>query len=158
MAAKKANPGFKFIIASLKKNKKATYKDISAAAAKKKLKLFPVMFGRAQAMLGIVKQSKRGAGKVARRKAQKAKAARIGRRGPGRPRKASGPSIHGRFDELGHLVRVVGEAVHAQLNDVRTGFRGTRGGGDRLLGGVNHDGDAEECHRPERVAGGAARV
>ena len=100
MAAKKANPGFKFIIASLKKNKKATYKDISAAAAKKKLKLFPVMFGRAQAMLGIVKQSKRGAGKVARRKAQKAKAARIGRRGPGRPRKDGGPSIHGRLDEI----------------------------------------------------------
>jgi hypothetical protein len=60
MAAKKATTGFEFIIASLKKNKKASYKDIAAAAAAKKMKLFPVMFGRAQAMLGIVSSSKRG--------------------------------------------------------------------------------------------------
>ena len=66
MAAKKTSPGFDFIVAALKKNPKATYKDIAAAAAKKKLKVFPVMFGRAQAMLGIVKQAARGKGKVAK--------------------------------------------------------------------------------------------
>lgn len=71
MAAKKANPGFEFILASLKKNPKATYKEIAAAAAKKKLKVFPIMFGRAQAMLGIVKQAPRGKGKVAKAKASK---------------------------------------------------------------------------------------
>ena len=60
MAAKKTSPGFDFIVAALKKNPKAAYKDIAAAAAKKKLKVFPVMFGRAQAMLGIVKQAARG--------------------------------------------------------------------------------------------------
>ena len=42
------------------------------------------MFGRAQAMLGIVKQAKRGQGKAAKRKAAKASGVR---RGPGRPRK-----------------------------------------------------------------------
>jgi len=86
MAAKKKSPGFEFIIAALKKNRKAAYQDISAAAAKKKLKVFPVMFGRAQTMLGIVKAAKRGSGKVAKAKAQKARAA-AGKRGPGRPRK-----------------------------------------------------------------------
>ena len=45
MAAKKTSPGFDFIVAALKKNPKAAYKDIAAAAAKKKLKVFPVMFG-----------------------------------------------------------------------------------------------------------------
>ena len=32
MAAKKTSPGFDFIVAALKKNPKATYKDIAAAA------------------------------------------------------------------------------------------------------------------------------
>ena len=95
MAAKKAKPGFEFIIASLNKNKKASYKDIAAAAAAKKLKVFPVMFGRAQAMLGIIKQAKRGKGKRARVKADVVRvkvviprpAVVVGKRGPGRPRK-----------------------------------------------------------------------
>ena len=86
MAAKKANPGFDFIIAALKKDPKATYKDIAAAAAKKKLKVFPIMFGRAQAMLGIVKQAKRGKGKAAKAKAKAVKATPA-KRGPGRPKK-----------------------------------------------------------------------
>ena len=93
MAAKKTSPGFDFIVAALKKNPKAAYKDIAAAAAKKKLKVFPVMFGRAQAMLGIVKQAARGKGKVAKAKA-KAKAqagAGVVKRGPGRPRKNATP-------------------------------------------------------------------
>lgn len=86
MAAKKKSPGFEFIITALKKNRKANYQDISAAAAQKKLKVFPVMFGRAQMILGIVKAAKRGTGKVAKAKAQKARVA-AGKRGPGRPRK-----------------------------------------------------------------------
>ena len=94
MAAKKTSPGFDFIVAALKKNPKATYKDIAAAAAKKKLKVFPVMFGRAQAMLGIVKQAARGKGKVAKAKAKaKARAsAGLVKRGPGRPRKNASPA------------------------------------------------------------------
>ena len=92
MAAKKTNPGFDFIVAALKKNPKATYKDIAAAAAKKKLKVFPIMFGRAQAMLGIVKQAKRGKGKAA--KATPAK------RGPGRPRKNAAPALDGSIESI----------------------------------------------------------
>lgn len=111
MAAKKANPGFEFIVAALKKNPKATYKDIAAAAAKKKMKLFPVMFGRAQAMLGIVKQAARGKGKAAKAKAKakaqaEAKASRAtvlstpAKRGPGRPRKNAAPTFDGSLEGI----------------------------------------------------------
>ena len=106
MAAKKANPGFDFIVSALKKNPKATYQDINKAAGKKKLKLYPVMFGRAQAMLGIVKQSARGKGKAAKAKAKaKAKAA-AGmsafpvKRGPGRPRKNPLPLLDGSLEGI----------------------------------------------------------
>ena len=87
MAAKKSNPAMDFIVESLKSNRGAKYSDIAEAAAKKKLKVYPIMFGRAQALLGIVKQAPRGQGKAAR-----AKAARAGvapRRGPGRPPKSA---------------------------------------------------------------------
>ena len=99
MAAKKTNPGFDFIVAALKKNPKATYKDIAAAAAKKKLKVFPIMFGRAQAMLGIVKQAKRGKGKAAKAKAKAVKATPA-KRGPGRPRKNAAPVLDGSLESI----------------------------------------------------------
>ena len=73
-----------FLVDQLSKNTKAVYADIKAKADARKLKLFPIMFGRAQALLGIVKSAKRGTGKFA--KASAAKAA--GKAGP----KASGSS------------------------------------------------------------------
>ena len=85
-AAKKTNPAMDFIVASLKRNRNAKYSDIAAAAAKKRLKVFPIMFGRAQALLGIVKAAPRGQGKAARAKAGQ-------KRGPGRPRKNAGASF-----------------------------------------------------------------
>ena len=51
MAAKKTS-AMDFILAQLKKNKKASYADIRDAATKKKLTIYPIMYGRAQAMLG----------------------------------------------------------------------------------------------------------
>lgn len=86
MAAKKTNPAMDFILDSLKSDRGAQYSDIAAAAAKKRLKIYPIMFGRAQALLGIVKSAPRGQGKAARAK-QATKAPKG--RGPGRPRKAA---------------------------------------------------------------------
>lgn len=75
MAAKKAqSPAMTFLFTALKSDAKASYADIKAKADKKKLKLYPVMFGRAQAMLGIVKSAKRGTGKAAKATAPKTKA------------------------------------------------------------------------------------
>lgn len=82
-----------FIVDSLKSNRGAKYADIADAAAKKKLKVYPIMFGRAQALLGIVKQAPRGQGKLARARA--AKAGAPVKRGPGRPPKVSGGASSG---------------------------------------------------------------
>lgn len=108
MAAKKSNPAMDFIVDSLKSNRGAQYKDIAEAAAKKKLKVYPIMFGRAQALLGIVKSSPRGQGKAARAKADKAdRADRASKglapkRGPGRPRKnaVASPAFAGTLEGI----------------------------------------------------------
>ena len=72
MAKQKDTAAMDHIIESLKKDKTASYKDIKAAADKKGVKgVYPIMFGRAQALLGIVKSAKRGEGKFARASAAK---------------------------------------------------------------------------------------
>ena len=76
------------ILAALKRNKNAVYADVKAAADKKRVTVYPIMFGRAKALLGLVKVSKRGEGKAARKKAGKRGPGRppgSGKRGPGRP-------------------------------------------------------------------------
>jgi transposase-like protein len=72
-----------FLVDSLKKNPKAAYADLKAKGDEKKLKLFPIMFGRAQALLGIVKSAKRGTGKAAQ-----ASAAKRGRKPDGNSKSA----------------------------------------------------------------------
>jgi hypothetical protein len=57
---KKTNALMEFLIAELKKNPKALFADLKAKADKKRLKLYPISFGRAQALLGIVKSKPRG--------------------------------------------------------------------------------------------------
>ena len=71
---KPQSPAMEFIVDALKKNRKAAYADLKAKADEKKLEVFPIMFGRAQAMLGIVKSAKRGTGKVAKASASARKA------------------------------------------------------------------------------------
>ena len=94
-----------------KRNAKASYGDIKEKADKKGLTIYPIMYGRAQAQLGIVKP---GAGK-------KKKAA--AKRGPGRPRKVTGrgpgrPRKAGRRAGSGDPLAAVQELVetHAREN------------------------------------------
>jgi hypothetical protein len=89
MAAKKVSPAMEFIVEQLKKNRKISYAEVKEEAEAKKIKVFPIMFGRAQALLGIVKMSPRGQGKAARAKAAAAspEVQSVVKRGPGRPRK-----------------------------------------------------------------------
>lgn len=102
MAAKKNPSGMKFILTHLEQNRKAAYSDVRAAAEKKGLVIYPIMYGRAQALLGIVKSSPRGSKKKAAAKSGRGpgRPPKIGRgpgrppklrRGPGRPRKESNP-------------------------------------------------------------------
>lgn len=91
-AKKKPSPAFEFIVSRLQKNKDAVYADIKAAADKKKLKVHPIMFGRAQLLLGIAKKKKKKAKKAAKRRGPGRPPKRAaGRRGPGRPRKSASP-------------------------------------------------------------------
>jgi hypothetical protein len=93
MAAKKQNAAMEFLLETLKNDKAAKYADVAEAAAKKKLKIWPIMWGRAQALLGIVKSAPRGQGKMARAKRAAAdKVVGAPKRGPGRPRKNPAPS------------------------------------------------------------------
>lgn len=95
MADNQPNPAMEFIVDSLKQNRAASYKEIAEAAGKKKLKIYPIMYGRAQALLGIVKAAPRGQGKAAKAKKQASQpaapsttaVAAAPKRGPGRPRK-----------------------------------------------------------------------
>ena len=80
---KKASPAMEFLVAALKKNPKISYADVKDAAAKKGLTLYPIMYGRAQALLGLVKVSPRGS----KKKRGPGRPPKFGRRGPGRPRK-----------------------------------------------------------------------
>ena len=110
MAAKKSNPAMDFIVESLKSNKGVSYGEIKEAADKKKLKIYPIMFGRAQALLGIVKQAPRGQGKMAKAKAKAA--ASVGgapKRGPGRPPKSAAAIA---FD--GTLEGIVNAVKHSE--------------------------------------------
>ncbi len=108
MAAKK-KPGpeaLQFIVDYLKSDKSASYADVRVAAEKKGFIVWPIMYGKAKAILGMVPVAKRGHGKAA-------KAARLGRpaatatvavkRGPGRPPKAAASS-----SALGSLDALIG--------------------------------------------------
>ncbi len=132
MAANKSNPAMEFIVDSLKSNRSAAYKDIAEAAAKKKLKIYPIMFGRAQALLGIVKAAPRGQGKAAKAKAAKAApaapAAPIAgapvKRGPGRPRKnpIAAPAFDNTLEGIVNAVKSSEQAkarYHAALSKIQ---------------------------------------
>ena len=130
-----------FLLDSLKKNKTAAYGDLKAKADEKKLKLFPIMFGRAQAILGIVKSAKRGQGKA--KMAAKAKAAKAtagaapAKRGRGRPTNASSKSgqvraLLGSGMSPNDIAAKVGCTVGLVYNIKSTsGMTGTRASGKR---------------------------
>jgi len=77
----KGKAGYDFIVRRLEKDKNAAYGDIAKAAANAGHTIYPIMFGRAKAALGLVKMSAKGQGKASGKKAG------VMRRGPGRPRK-----------------------------------------------------------------------
>lgn len=105
--------GYELLVSELKKNPEADYAALKAKAEKKGLTIYPVMYGRAKASLGLVKTAPRGQGKAARRKATAARQAdhpaAVAKRGPGRPRKdAQRPATNGSMvDAVSTLVASV---------------------------------------------------
>src|SRR4029453_6392495 len=84
---------------ALKANKGAAYSDLKRKAEEKGLTVYPIMFGRAKAVLGLVKSAKRGKGKAAAKTVRATTAKATAKRGPGRP-KGGGESKSGRIREL----------------------------------------------------------
>ena len=87
MANEAGSPVMDLVVKALEKDRKATFADVKAAAEKKGLTVYPITYGRAKALLGLVPSAKRGEGKAAR-----ASAGLTPKRGPGRPRKDGSPA------------------------------------------------------------------
>jgi hypothetical protein len=77
-AGKKPNPAFEFLMNFMQKNPRAAYADAAAAGKRNGHLLYPIMWGRAQLLLGRAKP-----------KAKKGKVGRPAGRGPGRPPRAA---------------------------------------------------------------------
>ena len=110
MATKKKKSGFDFVKAYLTKKPKAAYADVRAAAEKAGFKIFPIVYGRAKALLGLVPSKPRGSGKAARAKkaaARKAAPAPAPRK-RGRPAKAA-TTAKASVSDVGSLVAAVRE-------------------------------------------------
>ncbi len=92
MATDKGKAAFAFVKKYLEKKPGAPFAEVSTAGEKKGHKIWPIVYGRAQLLLGQAGDSESRA-KAASRKAAVARPT-TGRRGPGRPRKvrASDPS------------------------------------------------------------------
>lgn len=105
----------------LRKNNDVTYAEVRAKAESKGLPIYPIMYGRAKALEGLVKVAPRGSGKQAKAKAKamamakrgpgrppKAKVGRPPKRGPGRPRKQANVA-----DALGSVVAAIKDNAQA---------------------------------------------
>ena len=125
------NPAFKFITGYLEKKPDAPFADVRDAAAKKGHTIYPIVYGRAKAFLGLVPTKPRGTGayatatKAAKAKAQSNEQAAAGaaapkrrgrsaktattsgaKRGPGRPSKAmTSAASSGGFTDIIEAVR-----------------------------------------------------
>lgn len=88
MAARKSKPAYEFVLDVLRKNTGASFAEVKAAADRRGLKIFPIMYGRAKKQLGLI--APKGGRKAAVRKAAGRKAAAAPKAAParGRGRKA----------------------------------------------------------------------
>ena len=129
----KANPAMDWLLAFMTKNPKAVYADAATASKRTRHAIYPIMWGRAQVILGRVKQKPRGQGKAAMAKKTGTTSTPTGKRrgrppgsknkpkdpaalgvtaakrGPGRPRKnpTAGLSIPIASDDLGTMQQLV---------------------------------------------------
>lgn len=67
-----------FLTTQLKKNNAASYASLREKAEARGLTIYPIMYGRAKALLGLVPMAPRGQGKYARQKREAQAASRAG--------------------------------------------------------------------------------
>ena len=92
MAAKDGASALEFIREQFKKDPGVSFADVKAAAEKRGFKIYPIMYGRAMMLEGLVKgggaKKKRGRPKGSKNKPKTMATGGFAiRRGPGRPRK-----------------------------------------------------------------------
>jgi hypothetical protein len=80
MATKKQSPAMEFVVGALKKNPAVDYGTVKAGATKKGLTIFPIMYGRAKALLGLVPVAARGSKKKAKKAPARAAKTKVVRR------------------------------------------------------------------------------
>lgn len=128
MAARKASPAYELALRMLEKNKDVSYADVRAAAQKKGLSIFPIVYGRAKKALGLVDTSaakKKVGKKKVGRPAKAAAPAMVGgvvKRGPGRPRKNPVVSASAGIDSVIEAMRS-NEAERERFRDVLVQIR-----------------------------------
>lgn len=83
MATKKQSPAMEFVVGTLKKTPAVDYGTVKAAATKKGLTIFPIMYGRAKALLGLVPVAPRGSKKKVENAPARAAKKKVARRSAG---------------------------------------------------------------------------
>ncbi|MHC5065605.1 MAG: hypothetical protein ACYTG5_16700 [Planctomycetota bacterium] len=72
MAEKKGSPAFNFVVEQLKQAPGLSFAEVKTAAAESGLKIYPILYGRAKALLGLVPVAPRGSKKAAKKQAKPA--------------------------------------------------------------------------------------
>ena len=109
MANDKGKNAFAFVKDYLTKKKGAPFAEVAEAAKAEGHKVYPIVYGRAQLLLGHVKAGKKAAKKTAVKRGPgrppKSAAARAmpARRGPGRPPKAASGDLGGLDGLVAHV-------------------------------------------------------
>ncbi|MEM7203820.1 MAG: hypothetical protein AAF628_26390 [Planctomycetota bacterium] len=85
-AEKKSSPAMEFVIGQLRRDPNIEYRVVKEAAAAEGLTLYPIVYGRAKALLGLVEVAPRGTAKKAA--ARRNSLAKIGGNHGRRPRSA----------------------------------------------------------------------
>ncbi len=67
MAEKKGSPAFTFVVEQLKESPDLSFSEVKLKAAEAGLKIYPILYGRAKALLGLVPVAPRGSKKVAKK-------------------------------------------------------------------------------------------
>ncbi len=75
VSSKKTSPGMDALLKVLRRRPKASYQQVNEAVKKNGHTIFPIMYGRAQALLGLIRHRKTGKPKRAAAKARGRKGA-----------------------------------------------------------------------------------
>ena len=95
MAEKKSSPAMELVLEQLRENPDLEYKDLQETASQRGFVIYPIMYGRAKALLGLVPTAPRGSRKKPRGKGKTLRGDRA--------RAASGSPIESLEAMLGEL-------------------------------------------------------